>query len=565
MSFRRALLSQLEATTAGNRPWVSVSILAALFFAQSFYGSLNKSPTWDEPFHIGVGLATVETGRVYRVEDQAPLIREISGLFVSAAGIHWPSTPRANTIVGSTPMTSQTAIPMQYAEGVSIVGTNGPDRVMFWARLPMILLSTGLVFVMFVLGRAMSGNAGGVGAAFLYSFDPNIIAHSYLVTTDAGLAVFTMLFLLALWSYLQRPGLKRMVFCGLALGGALGSKYTGVILLPVSAVLLAAAAMWQPKSAARPGEAAAWWRSSRPIRYGLAWAGMCAAAILTLEYIYLVPSSLLRQYVDGMHMLDSADFHWFFMMGELAHRFYSYFVVAYLLKEPIAAMAAAVIGVSVWPWKEKTARLAGIFLLVPAAAILAAYTLFAKDLGVRYIIPSITCLHVFGGAGIMYMLGSRSRRSKALGIFLCAWLVTAAAGIYPDHLAYFNEGACWFDKPSWIGLDGGSRCGETWLDETNIDWGQGLKELKSWLDHNAPGQRIRLAYYGTFLPEYYGIDSVPIGADELLRGTSPGLYAVSANYVASLALRENRHDGQWLQQKEPVAIVGHAIYVFRVP
>src|SRR2546427_5973955 len=30
---------------------------------------------------------------------------------------------------------------------------------------------------------------------------------------------------------------------------------------------------------------------------------------------------------------------------------------------------------------------------------------------------------------------------------LCAWLVVAAAGIYPDGLSYFNESACLLDDP----------------------------------------------------------------------------------------------------------------------
>src|ERR1019366_1625913 len=44
------------------------------------------------------------------------------------------------------------------------------------------------------------------------------------------------------------------------------------------------------------------------------------------------------------------------------------------------------------------------------------------------------------------------------------WLPAAAAGIYPDGLAYFNEAACLTTNPGAIGLDGGTRCGPLWLD-----------------------------------------------------------------------------------------------------
>ena len=148
---------------------------------------------------------------------------------------------------------------------------------------------------------------------------------------------------------------------------------------------------------------------------------------------------------------------------------------------------------------------------------------------------------------------------------LCAWLMVTAAGIYPDHLSYFNESACLLDQPAKIGWDAGSRCGETWLDESNVDWGQGFIQLRQWLDRNAPGRPIHVVYFGVFPPEAYGIRQAPVTTDELLGGRVPGLYAVSAHYVSSLALREHRSDGQWLQHTKPIVIVGHAFYIYEVP
>jgi hypothetical protein len=80
-------------------------------------------------------------------------------------------------------------------------------------------------------------------------------------------------------------------------------------------------------------------------------------------------------------------------------------------------------------------------------------------------------------------------------------MIVAAAGIYPDQLAYFNEASCLVQgKARQIGFDGGTACGPLWLDDSNVDWGQGLKQLKIWLDKNAHGRSFQLGYFGTYPP-----------------------------------------------------------------
>jgi hypothetical protein len=146
-------------------------------------------------------------------------------------------------------------------------------------------------------------------------------------------------------------------------------------------------------------------------------------------------------------------------------------------------------------------------------------------------------------------------------------MTVAAVGIYPDHLAYFNEAACLPGNLNRIGIDGGARCGPLWLDDSNVDWGQGLKQLKAWLDHHAAGRNFRLAYFGTILPEAYGVAGERIGPEELMEAPQPGLYVVSAHFVArvpALGARLKPGAGEWLRRTPPVAIVGHSLYVYDI-
>ena len=121
------------------------------------------------------------------------------------------------------------------ALGSDIIRDNGADRVMFWARLPFIVLGGLLGALIYWWGRELVGSAAALGALFLYALDPTMVAHSALVTTDMGLTAFTVLFLFALWRYMEQPGWRRLVLCGVALGAVLGAKFSAVFLLPIEA------------------------------------------------------------------------------------------------------------------------------------------------------------------------------------------------------------------------------------------------------------------------------------------------------------------------------------------
>ena len=159
---------------------------------------------------------------------------------------------------------------------------------------------------------------------------------------------------------------------------------------------------------------------------------------------------------------------------------------------------------------------------------------------------------------------------RALAGVLALWMVVEAAGIYPDHLSYFNEAACLPSHAGEIGLDGGSRCGVRWLDEHNVDWGQGLKQLRTWLDRNEKGRPVRLGYFGSIPPEIYGFSGMKTGLQELAqpKPPEPGLYAISAHLVAlvpPMGARYTGGGGAWLQTMRPAAIVGHAFYIYDIP
>jgi Dolichyl-phosphate-mannose-protein mannosyltransferase len=555
--------------SSAQRQHLFAGILIAVFLAQSFSASLQKSPVYDEPPHIASGLSYLATG-VFRANPQhPPLLKEISALFLEAAGIHWPQSDDARALIGGVPAAEGAEWPI----GNDIIYSNGPDRVLFWARLPFILFAGLLGLLIYVWGRELVGPAAALGALFLYAFDPTMVAHSFLVTTDVGLAAFSMLFLWTLWRYVQQPVRSRMVMCGLAMGAMLGAKFSAAFMVASGAILLFASVKRNPRetppSRRRPKVRAV--KESRPsallARLG-AFLAMCAIAALVVEALYFFPHDPLL-YLKGIERVNAdhtAGYQYYFH-GDTAMRFYSYFVAAYLLKEPLATLLLVAIGLAALLRARSTPMLTKLFLLLPPAVFVLAMTIFADDMGVRYLIPAMPFAYLIGGMGLAMLLVDGRAWTRYAALALSLWVVIAAAGIYPDHLSYFNETTCLFEKPNEIGWDGGSRCGPLWLDDSNVDWGQGLKQLRDWTNRHADLPPVHLSYTGTFPPEGYGLRYQRFLTHELMVDPAPGWYAVSAGLAGRLPTvgeKFQQGGGAWLRRMRPVEIVGHAFYIYHV-
>jgi len=608
-------------STARWTSWLAAALIA-VFLSIVFAESRLKSPTWDEPPHIAAGLSYFVTHEIFRANPQhPPLLKELSALSLMAAGIRWPHNEKADYLVrGDDP---SRVFGSDWPIGNGIIQDNGADNVMFWARLPFILLAASLAVLLYLWGRQMLGPLAAVGAVFIYVLDPTILAHSFLVTTDVGLAVFTVLLMFTLWNYVSDPGLMRLMFCGLALGAALTAKFSAVFLLPVVGLLLLAALRWRQKPDSGRGPAILWPRAIserflvrevNPIaappgkpatasaevrrkdlcpcgsgkKYKNCHAGrefkprshwgrsvllvcgvflaICLVATLVIEVTYFFPGDPLM-YVKCARMVnaDHDPNMLMFLAGQFSSHFLSYFGIAYLVKEPIASIALAGIGFVALIRSHSIPVIGKLFILGPPAVLFLAVSMLADDLGIRYIMPVLPFVYLLAGLGLATLIHAarRLRWAPYLAAVLCGWIVLAAVGVYPDHLSYFNEAACLLDQPGQIGLDGGTRCGPAWLDDSNVEWGQGLKQLKVWLNRHAAGRTAKLAIFTSFPPEAYDIQCQRIDASELAKEPAPGLYVVSASIVARLPALPGMSD--WLRRIQPTAIVGHSLYVYDIP
>jgi dolichyl-phosphate-mannose-protein mannosyltransferase/SEC-C motif-containing protein len=581
---------------APGRVWLTAGALLVVFFLQVLLVSRAKSPGWDEPGHIAAGLANLETGNFLVNPQHPPLLKEFSGLSLMLSGAHLPEGAPTREFLNGNPA-------YQWMVGSKILVTGDLERNLLRARLPLMLVAVMLGALIFVWGRQLVGTAAALGGLFLFALDPTVIAHSGMVTMDVGCSAFMVLMLFAVWNYAQRPGALRLVLCGLAMGAALAAKFTAIFLLPVVGVLLLAAVRLTPRGPAGPdakvvtapddlcpcgsgrkyknchGKAGQGKTASITaaraafdyVPYGRA-AGafglMLAIALVMIEVVYGFHGGIGR-YIAGMRLVngDHDPNYLAYMGGQLRYRFPSYFAMAYLLKEPVAALVLAGVGFFQLLRARDIGILAKLFLLLPPLVLFAIHSMFADDLGIRYIIGMLPFTFLVGGLGLAWLVRGGSVVKRCAAGVLCAWLVAAAAGIYPDQLSYFNEMAC-LDEPGKIGLDGGSRCGPQWLDDSNVDWGQGLKQLSAWVEANAAGRPVRLAYFGSFPPEVYGLppQSDSLSPMDLMRVPAPGLYAVSTHLYAHTngLIDKFRQGSVWMRITPPRAIVGHAYYIYDI-
>lgn len=534
----------LSSTATGLR--IARSLLLVLAFGFPFILMMGKSVTSDESVHIPAGYSYLRTGRVTLNPMHPPLIKEICALPLVFLKVPMPAN--ADTIRSmSGDIRYQWKFGEDFFSGVDVA------QVLFWSRLPAALLSMGLAILILRWSTELWGPAGGVLSLACYVFDPTIVAHAELVTTDVGVALFGTLFIYLLRAFLRAPSHRRAIFAGLGLGLALASKFSAVVLLPVAVLLILMEAWRRPLAGGDPSRPRSFW--TRLAAGAPALVLMLAVACGVVWATYLFPSDPLF-YWHGIESLygDKNPRYSYFFLGEFGKaKWPSYFLVAWLVKTPLPTLLLVGAATIVFGFGRRRTWLDEAALIVPPLALFAATTLSAHPIGVRYIIPCLPFLYVFVGR-----LGARLRpRLAPLLLLLVAWQIAEFVSIWPDHLSYFNE------------IAGGWRGGVAWLDDSNVDWGQGFVELRDYLERH-PRKNVRLCNFVTpFNASLYHLDVSLIDSDDALAPPRSGTWILSSHCVARIRARLASVYGSrpenWIAHTAPTTIVGHAYYVYDFP
>lgn len=213
-------------------------------------------------------------------------------------------------------------------------------------RWGAVLLLSALVFRW---AREWFGWRAGLLACFLYTFSPNILAHSGLITPDLPATLACLATMAVLQRLLRYPSIPHAALMGLVLGGALLTKYSTVLLVPVIGALLLLAAWhrhWRWTMWAGLARRKAWARAlvMTLLIFGLAGLTVWAGFVFEIRPLKSVASPFpvpLASLVEDMLNLRPASQVWrpAFLLGQRwgGGRWY-YYPATVLFKTPPPAL-----------------------------------------------------------------------------------------------------------------------------------------------------------------------------------------------------------------------------------
>jgi len=548
---------------------LTVVLLLFLVFSLPFFSARNFGPAFDEITHLPSGYSYLKTGEINLNPQHPPLIKMIAALPLFFLDLKFDfDDPN---------LTGHEMNEWQF--GRNFLSSNGIDNLIFWGRLPIMLLSVLLGWYIFKWGREMFGYKAGFIGLFIYAFMPNIIAHSQFITMDLGVAAFSFIALYYLWKLTKDPSRKNIILSGLTLGLALGSKFSAVLLLPTSLFLIIVyihkkhqRSSWQFKSLLS-------FKILLPI-----W----ILSFLVIWGLYLFPKDPLF-YWQGVNTVyaDRNPDHFFYLNGNFNHDgWWYYFLWAFIIKTPVPFLIA--LGLSFFYRKNiKLNSLKSYFLFLPVFLFLAVTSWKGHNIGVRYILPVYPFLILFVSGWISGIIwNNKDERSKQfehseaidmekspvnsngfkngrsfrvwilsfLFLILAGWYSYSTLSIYPDYLAYFNE------------LVGGSKNGYKYLDDSNIEWGHDLKRLAEYQDKN-PESKV-LLWANSSVYQYYGVKNVVSLNDKNQWLNPEGEYVVSIHVVARTKLLEQVYGDNsfnWAERYKPIGKIGQSFFIYKFP
>lgn len=513
--------------------WLGVLTLGVLGVLLVADHARDDSPTMDEPFHVLAAAEYAIAGTYNANLEHPPLVKLLSGFAVRAAGSRPPRMDE--------PFSMRTAEqPRPFAFG----STLPPERLFGVARAPV----AGLFFVLvFAVGSAVhrwGGNAAGLLAAALVAFEPNLVAHAGIVHTDLAAALgFYGTLVLGLLA-LEKRSLAYWALTGAALGASLAAKFSCVLLVPMVAILALVGLFRERRSARAEGR-----RPDLTPLWGLLLAGAVSAAVLFGSYavamrnmtphdaegavrIFLASREVPEATADrlvALSRLSKQAGHYAaglagiavqnrtgggvnYLRGALSvNGFWDYFFVAFAVKTALGFLGVLVAAVVLASARRMRLTLVLWTFVLPVVYLFVTGMATSYNIGIRHMLPVYPLL-----ASAAVLLVFRALPPRAAAAILTAGAAIQAAetlAVHPHELSFFNAAA------------GGPSNGSTWLNDSNLDWGQDLGRLARRLRADGEEAGTTIAYFGGGDPAYYTPKARVF--DPVRDALGPGRYAVS--------------------------------------
>ena len=559
-------------------PIAAFCFLLIILCAQLFLSVRRESQTWDEANHIFAGYRSWTDADFGLNPEHPPLLK-----LIATAPLLW-SRPKMPALEGR--FFKEDA----FLGGKEFLYQNDAEKILSRTRTFAATLTLLTAFVVFVATKEMFGAGAAFIALALLTFDPNLLAHGALITTDVGLACFMFLSVYMFYRFVKSPSALRLILAGLSVGLVLAVKHTGLLIVPILFLLTLCEIIFCTDRTNRKNFS----RQSLKLFGSLALITLIGWPVLWSFYGFRYdarPNGLqmnppLDEYVQGLKASEAwpistaarlrilpesylygladvrltANYYTSYVLGKVyAHGVWFYFPVAFLIKSTVGVLALFLLSLGVIATRRLHGRREIFFLVVPVIFYLLVALTVGMNIGVRHILVVYVFLYVLIG-GTTWTLISRSRKwAYAVGVCLLAHAASSVMA-FPNYIPYGNE------------LWGGPSQTYKYLTDSNSDWGQQLKSVKQYLD----GRGVKECWFVYFAagvadPSYYGIPCKPLPTINTLwlnepidvPGSINGPVLISASNLSGVEFGPGALDpyGQFKLLK-PTAVIDRGVFVF---
>jgi hypothetical protein len=234
------LAKKISAIGAG---WM-LALICLGSFGMMLSVARTDSAIMDELAHIPAGYSYVHNFDYRLNPEHPPLIKALAALPVLFLNPVFPTATDA----------WQNQVNAQWNMGYEFLYASGNDAnaIIETARLFPILITILTIILIYLLARRIMGERWALVPAFLFAFDPTVLAHGHYVTTDVGAAFGVLLALFFFLQYTEAPTTRNLWFAGLAFGVAMVCKFSTPLLIPLFIFLTLA--VWVREMARRWNE-----------------------------------------------------------------------------------------------------------------------------------------------------------------------------------------------------------------------------------------------------------------------------------------------------------------------
>ena len=377
--------------------------------------------------------------------------------------------------------------------------------ITFWSRAAMIVITLGLGGLIFIYARTFFSLRAAIIAVAIFSLEPTILAHGWIVHTDIPAAFSYLLFFFGLQRYWMRPTFRRAIWFGLVAGIALVTKFSMAIVAPIFLLVLIYGAVQsralEPSKLKRLAQvgfativafvfvnAAYFFQHPRlaPQDSNLIsiYGGSPLAAQKTISLLTVISKVVPTYYLFGIYTVyvHNRLGHPSSLLGNYrVDGWWSYFPVAFALKTsiPVLLLSVAAILWAVWSTVSKR-ELIWLSALLAIALFLGMSIFSHINIGVRHIVPIFPFLFLLAGAFLDRVLKTRHARvAMIVAAVLFGWMICDAVAGYRNYISFTNS--LTLGKSNWEVLS-----------DSNVEWGEEIGELAEYL-HQQGDTRIMAA------------------------------------------------------------------------